>query len=146
MKQVAPHTYLDMLDETVAAEAAHQHVTVQQQQQPPPPLPPPLPDINVGFPPTPDQLLNHPQISAEGRYSEYKIDAGLSSPPGSSTRSRQGMPQPLQLPVGLPPTAEELDDNPNIDSDGRLVAGSQARQQQQQQQQHGLGSRLFGKR
>ena len=144
MKQVAPHTYLDMLDETVAAEAAHQHVTVQQ-QQPPPPLPPPLPDINVGFPPTPNQLLNHPQISAEGRYSEYKIDAGLSPPPGSSTRSRQGMPQPLQLPVGLPPTAEELDDNPNIDSDGRLVAGSQARQQQQQQQ-HGRGSRLFGKR
>ena len=114
-----------MLEESVAAEAAQNGTpkpTVDSAAEP---------QIMVGLPPTPDELSNHPQISASGKLLR-KIDGLASS--NSNTTTQGG--EDSQLPIGLPPTAEELDNNPNISSDGRYV----------ETQQHGSGSRFFGRR
>ena len=96
----------------------------------------------VGLPPTPDELSHliwDPRVSPDGQFNEIKkIDAGLSPPQGQrgvSSKADGRLPSAEAMLIGLPPTAEQLQDHPHIDQDGFSARSSSRR---------AICSRLFG--
>ena len=139
----SPRDYLKMLEESIAIEAATAGMDTQRN---PPPKPAGDEQCMVGLPPTPDELSHliwDPRVSPDGQFNEIEqIDAGLSPPQGQrgvSSKADGRAPSGAEaMLIGLPPTAEQLQDHPHIDQDGFL--------REKQQQAGHLGSRLFGSR
>lgn len=89
-------------------------ILVGTQNVPPKAKPPPPTSNNVtliGLPPTPDQLLNHPQVASDGSLAGAGANATLSG--GAHAPSTM---QPDGVFLGLPPTPDELAGHPNIDA------------------------------